>query len=525
MQQIVCQTRGIIGVTGLCMLAVIMAVGCASHQPVENPAAAYGLNWVDELPWSRTVMIRDFPGENWDERLEHAQDALGTAGGVIYFPPGKYEFAHDIVLRDGIILRGAGPSGQADARQDDYKLRTRFHFPVFEMSFEGDGAPKDSSFRVIRLANPATDSNVGLVHIDIDHATIVFSDAEEFRAGRNRFVIGCVLTRAVMVHPGVPNAEIGQHPWQRYTVRHHGAINVYAEENVLIANNRLPKSEGSFRMPGYVVRSRQGPVEFPVLFDYNNRSGIRVNVYTIGGAGTRDPHGTPETHPQGFRKGIVIRENYIYHTGRGAIAFSADGAQVLNNVSRMEPRFQRFTHTGTDQSYGSSTNGNRAMMMRGWNNHIEGNEYTTYQNIAADGVYPINCGEGLMHEGHANSTIRNLTLRNNRGNAYLSLYMTAGIDGLVIEGNDIRTHGGISAIYVRSDRTWDRHPVRNVRIVDNITGGSGITISGEPAENNLIRGNRHVDDQPGRMIVMAEDVVIEDNHNYVIEKRELRLRP
>ncbi len=513
---------------------IALALGCTAAEarptapPQDNPAAAYELEWVDDLPWSRVVSIEDFEGEDDHARLAAAKDELGQEGGVIYFPAGTYRFDRDIVLRDGMILRGETPEGQTDARQEDYALGTRIRFPEFEPSLEGEGTPAAGAFPLIRLAQPSTDANVGVVNVHIDSGTIAFRDGEDRAAGRNRLVFGNILTRAVRLNPDIPDGDRGQHGWQRYPLRHHGAINIYSEENVLAANNRLPESEGSYRMPGYVVEGWDGPEPFDVLFDYNNRSGIRVNVYSIGGGGTRDPHGTPETHPHGFRKGTVIRDNYIYHTGRGAIAFSADGARVIDNVSRMKPDFQRYTHTGLHRSYGSSTNGNRAMMMRGWNNHIEGNDYTVYRNTAADGVYPINCGEGLMHEGHANSTIRNLTLLNNTGNAYLSLYMTAGIDGLHIEGNDIQMRGGIAPIYVRSDRTWDRHPVKNVKIINNITGvrsgNSGIYIAGEPSENNVIRGNRHVGDEPGTIAILAEDVVVEDNENYEIEHREQRIR-
>lgn len=497
----------------------------AAELPTNNPTSSFELEWTDTFAWDRVVNINDFTGDTWTQRLQAAQDELGEDGGVVFFPAGSYEFEEDVVLQSGITLRGEAPDTQKDAREEDYQLASRLQFPVFTPSLEGDGTDPQSSFHLIRLAQPESATNVGLVHLHIDYGTVDFSDGEDRKAGKNRMVFGCKLTHAIRLDPQVPDAEIGQHAWQRYPLRHHGAINVYSGENALVANNRLPESSDNYRMPGYLVRSRQQATEeFEVLFDYDNRYGIRVNVYSIGGGGTRDPHGTPETHPYGFRQGTVIANNYIYHTGRGAIGVSGDGARVVGNVSRMKPDFIRYTHTGRHRSFGSSTNGNRALMMRGWNNHIEGNDYRVYQNTAADGVYPINCGEGLMHEGHANSTIRNLTLINNTGNAYLSLYMTAGIDGLHIEGNNIQTSGGISAIYVRSDRTWDRHEVRNVSILNNITGGSGITLTGSPSENNVIKGNRHIGDEPGRIILSVENAELEDNENYQIRLRELRLR-
>lgn len=53
-----------------------------------------------------------------------------------------------------------------------------------------------------------------------------------------------------------------------------------------------------------------------------------------------------------------------------------------------------------------------------------------------------------MHEDQANSTVLDSRLINNNGNSYISIYKTASISGLLVKGNDIRTDGGITAIYV-----------------------------------------------------------------------------
>ena len=63
----------------------------------------------------------------------------------------------------------------------------------------------------------------------------------------------------------------------------------------------------------------------------------------------------------------------------------------------------------------------------------------------------------------------------------------------------------------------DRHrrgsfPCRNVRIVGNVTSGGGIRLQGDPAEDNLIEGNRH--EGPGGEIVNRADAVVRDNTGY-----------
>jgi hypothetical protein len=85
----------------------------------------------------------------------------------------------------------------------------------------------------------------------------------------------------------------------------------------------------------------------------------------------------------------------------------------------------------------------------------------------------------------------------------LSIFLTAGIDGLVVDSNEICPQGPgtdtkISSIFVVSDRNSDRHYCRNVRISNNTTTtGSGISIIGAPAENNVVEGNQHMGPEEG----------------------------
>ena len=103
-----------------------------------------------------------------------------------------------------------------------------------------------------------------------------------------------------------------------------------------------------------------------------------------------------------------------------------------------------------------------------------------------------------MHEDHVNSTVKDSVLTNNRGNTYLSIYKTAGIKGLLIEGNDIRLGDGKqtiangAAIYAVANRNAGPFECRRVSIINNTVSGGGISIAGSPAEKNEVRGNRCV---------------------------------
>lgn len=500
----------------LCVCAHLAITSCVwatgSRFPQDNPVARYRLEWTDSLKWSQGVSIEDFAGADDGERLDRAQQVVAEqGGGVVYFPAGRYVFHDSIGLKAGVVLRGAEPAKTQDARDEAYELPAQFEFPRYEPSFEGQGTPIQTAFKGIVLEDPERASNCGLVNIAIHRGHIDFAEGPEHLCGRNRIVYGCVLRNAAVADPRVPDIQSGQHPWQRFTHRHHAAVTVKSARNLLIANNRLPKSgEDSFVMKGYLLKGKP----YDVVFDYDNRPGLYINDFGLGGAGGQGPDGTPETHPWGFRQGIVIRDNFIYCTGRCAISFSGDGTICAGNVIRFEDNVWRPTVTGTNVTTGSATNDNRAVQMRGWRWRVEGNDYLVYRNWAADRKYRINDGEGLMHEDHVNSTVHDSVLVGNRGNTYLSIYKTAGIDGLLVKGNDIRTTGGIAAIYVVANRNSGPYECRNVTIEDNTTSGSGIHIAGAPALDNVVRNNRHIG--PGAKIINDADAVCENNEGYEV---------
>jgi hypothetical protein len=195
--------------------------------------------------------------------------------------------------------------------------------------------------------------------------------------------------------------------------------------------------------------------------------------------------------------------------------FSGDGTLCANNVIRIKKDVWRPTHTGLQESSGSSTTDTRGVQMRGYRWRVEGNDYEVWRNWCSDHKYHINDGEGLMHENHCNSHIVDSYIIGNRGNAYLSLYKTGGIDGLLIQDNDIRVDRGL-AIFVDADHDRKRRgPCRNVTIADNITAG-GILISGEPASGNVVRGNRNAG-KPAPLRNRAR-ARLEDNEGYRVEE-------
>ncbi len=471
--------------------------------------------WIQQLPWTRVVDVTEMPGDTWDDRIAAAQDKLGPDGGVVYIPAGTYELARTIRLRAGVVLRGANPSRVPDARSDEYELPTRLIFPRFAFSAEGGGTPRDSAFRGIELARPSA-SDVGVVNLDIDNGHIHLGEQDGFadrfnagQAGTRWLVYGCILRNAATLDPEVP-ADF-QHRWQRWSHRHAAAIWLFTGGDVLVANNRIPRSgQADFVMEGFRVykdkpATHEQPktkevTEITVPFDYDNRPGICVNgdplakglqIWDEADAVTDPPTADgPGIPPKwGLARGIDIRHNYVYCTGSAAIKTSGDGAYVGYNIIRYAADVVRPTYTGLTLS--NFTNNNRAIELRGWRWTVEGNDYEVYSNYGPDGTKYVD-GEGIMHEAWENVGVRGGRILNNRGNAYICLWRVP-VRGLEIRGNQIRTPGGQAAITVLSITNKNVPlPCEGVKIVDNITEVTGIRIVGRPGEGNEIRGNRHV---------------------------------
>jgi len=493
--------------------------------PTNDPLAALNLGWTSKLRWDAVVDITSGApaGEFWDERLEAAQEQLASrGGGVVFFPPGTYRFQRDIQLRDGVILRGAEPSVRS-AHDAQFAPSARLEFPGYKPSFTGSGTPISSAFKGIVLADPATAANCGVVHLSLNRGYVALSEADGHRCGANRFAFGCLIRNAAGAATEIPDARQNQPAWLRYTAKFRAAIRVHAAENALVANNRIPKSgDDNFTIRGYPLLDRSRKlVPFDVEFDYDNRPGIYANHQCIGGAGGSGNDGTPESHPWGFRKGTVIRDNYVFSTGRCAIGFSGDGAVCARNVIRFAKGLVRPTVTGVNASYGSSTNDNRAVEIRGWRWVVEENDYEVYSNFCSDGKYLINDGEGLMHEDHCNSIIVDSRLVNNRGNSYLSMFHVGEVNGLHVEGNDISTPRRDSDVYV----TAPRHkkpgdfPIRRLTIVKNTTRSNGIRVMGWPAEKVVIKDNKHVGAKAG-VILNEANADVSNNTNYEVKVPE-----
>ncbi|MDY6806842.1 MAG: hypothetical protein SXA11_23965 [Cyanobacteriota bacterium] len=472
--------------------------GSPSGGPTDNPIASlYGNNaypWTKDMKWGCVYNIKDFNGSKDRDRFNAARDAaVAGGGGVIYFPAGTYNFNDSIQIADGVIIRGETP-GVKDAKSDSYQPPTKLVFPKYEPKLSGSGTPNDTAFKKITTARPDKDSNIGIVNVDINRAAIAFKADIDSGTNQNVVVFGVRSNNVAEPDPTVPDTSF-QEAWQRYSYRFATNIKLNAFANALVANNRVNDNiTDNYDQPGYKIKARKknSIITFEggeVPFHYGNHYGIAVNRGKSSGFKNG---ATPEEEPGLFRKGIVIRDNWVYHTMRVAIYASGDGLIIKDNIIKDRSGKQWWVDpTGKKETTGAVTLENRAIDWSGSNVLVDGNNYEVYRHKIGNSKYLSTDGEGILAQECCGGTIIDgVTISNNQGNAYIGLYKVRDIKNAKIIGNELNSNvTNTSLIYVVADTNYGSFSVDNVLVKDNTVAGSILVKGSAGGRGNVIEDN------------------------------------
>ncbi len=473
--------------------------GSASGGPTDNPVAAkYGndYSWTDEIKWDCVYNITDFRVNTDIERFNAARDAAAAnGGGVVYFPAGEYNFEDNIYLKNGVVLRGDNPN-VADAKSSGYAPRSRLVFPKYEPRLMGNGTPNDTAFKKIYTENPSGDSNIGLVNLDINRAAIWIVGAPEGGQHQNLVVFGIRSNNVAAPDAQVPDVSF-QDGWMRYSDRFATNIKLNGMANILVANNRLNDAvTDSYEQPGYKVKTADGKSVLTyregnkVPFSYTDHYGIVVNRSKSGGFALA---ATREVEPALFRRGIVIRDNWIYHTMRSAIHAAGDGLVIEGNQITDNPRKQAWAHpTGLKEPRGAATFENRAIDWSGANVRIVGNQYQVYRHQIMSSHYLSTDGEGiLIQECCGGTLVQGAEVANNQGNSYIGFYKVRDLENVKITGNSLLENVANSdLIFVVADTNNAPYGMKNVLIENNQVNGSILVKGTAGGSGNVVRNNR-----------------------------------
>jgi hypothetical protein len=303
------------------LLACLIALNAIHAQPTNNPVTQFypGLgqyDWTDQLAWgtvydvttdtklSPNPVIPDDGFLGLDGLVSFGDDlaevqakiaALSAAGGgVLYFPAGSYHFSDDLLVHNGVVIRGvqpgdgyvadnldpardvANPVDEVDnAKSSLFELQTKFEFPKFifdKTANGGAGHERRNAFKAIRLNDPYNDSNVGICWIDINRARIEWMDYGETVdgmsssywayfgvpwdpslpfadpsnkwlqiKGMNWVIFGNRINNAARWdnRSGVSPPTGAQPAWSIWPKRISGQIDTFNYGNQIVANNRL----------------------------------------------------------------------------------------------------------------------------------------------------------------------------------------------------------------------------------------------------------------------------------------------
>jgi hypothetical protein len=96
-------------------------------------------------------------------------------------------------------------------------------------------------------------------------------------------------------------------------------------------------------------------------------------------------------------------------------------------------------------------------------------------------------GEGiLMQECCGGTTVKNVMIKNNQGNAYIGLYKVQEINHATIENNQILG----SDIFVMADTNNQPYRMNQVKIINNQVSGNILAKASLGGQGNEISGNR-----------------------------------
>lgn len=473
--------------------------GSRSGGPFDNPIAVkYGENtysWTNNIKWGCVYNIKDFGGNNLVEQFNSAMNAaVFNGGGVIYFPGGTYNFTDSIFLKNGVVIRGENPA-VTDAKLDGYAPPSKLVFPKYEPTFSGNGTDNTTGFKKIFTSDPESDSNIGLVNLDINRAGVNFGGNVDNVKKQNIVIFGLRNNNVADPDNQVPNTSF-QEGWMRYSDRFTANIKISALANVLVANNRINETiTDNYDQPGYKLQSidKKEVITYAegnkVPFDYGNHYGIVVN--------RSKPQGfvlaaNPKNEPGLFRKGIVIRDNWVFHKMRVAIHAAGDGLIIKDNVILDQANKQWWTDpTGIRQPRGAVTFENRAIDWSGWNVKIEGNNYQVYRHQVMDTPYLSVDGEGiLIQECCGGTTVNGAQILNNQGNGYIGIYKVPEVKNVTIKGNKLSfSEVDKYMIYVVADTNNAPQSMSQVLIENNELSGGIVARSSLGGTGNIIQNN------------------------------------
>ena len=469
--------------------------GAAPHDaPTATLYGAGAYAWADALVrWDCVYSIADYPGSTNDAFDAAQADAVANGGGVVFFPAGSYTVSRNLSIASNIVIRGAATTASAK--------NGRRPGPLAPASILA--CPNRRHMGVWSMAPNAT--NIGVVNLYLNQCAIMFWpglvtthyesmmqswwwDATDIAgSGSNKLVLSNVVMDVSYGSAAPASASGNPYPWA-FSI----AIGVYTDRNALIGNNLLPASTRN-EMTNITLKNSSGKLQnFSVPYPYDNRYGIDVNSILLGAvaghyaSGPASPCKTPSAFgglypacaPFNYRRGIVIRDNYVANNGRVGISFTGgndtslcapgSGTLVMNNHVQVRPNTTALTVDGTNVGRGSDTNENRGYMKQGYCSNITHNSGEIHRQIVGLGVLLVLCWLNCIDLDKVASPLRHMPVHDVEVCVYLTL-RHAPTPGLFFTSGPYETVDG-EGILMQSENGGNAYG--DIIVGNDLSGGS-----------------------------------------------------
>ena len=524
------------------VLSVILFLRVQAQLPTNNPIEEFypGLyTWTNDINWlnvkSATAEGAKVIGNDSTDNLAIVQKAIddlsASGGGVLYFEPGTYYFSDDLILKDGVVLRGKTPVNK-NAKDAGFTLESTLLFPKYNfdsLANGGNGIDNATAFK--KISTDSKDyyaaSNNGLVYLDINRALIELGTGFEHQSkfggkmpfldtnatkhgrtqgtahssaytvtrgqyaerGRNKICFGVRSNNAASADPSVPKSN--QNQWQRWPYRFDANIHVTSYENALVANNKINDNPtDNFAQKDYIMQDRLANTGWrPIIgtgddgdFDYTGHSAIHVNVQMPAQAYWMSDS---SISPWWYRPGVTVRDNWIYRTRRNGIQAAGNGLLIKDNIIKdKKDKWQSLNPGGIRSSAGFDYNGNRGIWIRGGNNIIvEGNYTEGYRQntlVASRGDLAFgqksNDGEGILIDNQG-SVVEGMIVRDNEIICnWAGIYHVNGSKNIIFHANIIRDMWGNNPLMIFDQKSGTTF------------GGYGAWTDGLIIDSNIFEG-------------------------------------
>lgn len=392
-----------------CAVCPLFSSSLLASPPTHNPVAAHYTSdvgypaWTDHIAWNNVLDMAAFgePGQSDFEKFEVARDQLHAAGGgVLYYPAGTYDFSdapmdgpdgRGLMLKSGVVIRGAAPTSDADASDGSLVLPTRFEFGFTSRTGTAPTptgqTPRDWNLIGLQPDQANGESladvdNVGIVHVHLVGASVfwgfeldwndttTYADSGAWKsglvkdawadrvangqfpldyfagsgsrsyvgAGSGRLVFGCVLQDSAPVNNVYREGRTDPKNFGNsgYWLQKFGArIQVYGS-HACIANNLLPQSTRGFlyqQTVGDNPRQSENPADWnnqteTVFYNYNYVTGIDLNKELLNPFNNKSA-GYFEPH-------AIVRDNWVYNHGRKGYNLSGQWVEIRHNTNQRD---------------------------------------------------------------------------------------------------------------------------------------------------------------------------------------------